>query len=76
MDTNTPPLSISKPAFLVDGSFQFQLSSSAGLVFTLQSSTNLSSWQSLQTFTNAGSLTSYTATNSGRPNTFYRVAVP
>ena len=76
MDTNTPPQFIGKPAFLANGNFQFQFSSSTGLVLTVQSSTNLSSWESLQTFTNASSPTSFIDTNSGWPMKFYRVAVP
>jgi hypothetical protein len=63
------------PVLLANGSFQFQLSGSTGLVFTVQSSADLSVWQSLQTFTNASFLTSFTDTNPGLTK-FYRVAVP
>lgn len=75
IDTNTPPQFTGKPVLLANGSFQFQLSGSTGLVFTVQSSTDLSTWQSLRTFTNGSSLTSFTDTNPG-PTRFYRVAVP
>jgi|SRR5665213_1021942 len=76
LDTNTPPKFTGNPAFLSNGSFQFQFTSSTGLVLTVQSSTNLSSWQSLQTFTNTTTLTSFTDTIPGRLKNFYRVAVP
>jgi hypothetical protein len=76
LDTNTPPQFIGKSKFLANGSFQLQFSSSTGLVFTVQSSTNLISWESLETLTNTSSLTSFADTNFARGQTFYRVLVP
>jgi CubicO group peptidase (beta-lactamase class C family) len=75
IDTNTAPRFMGTPVLLANGSFQFQLSGSTGLVFTVQSSADLSVWQSLQTLTNATFLTSFIDTNPG-PTKFYRVAVP
>lgn len=77
LDTNTPPQFTGKPVILANGSFQFQFSSgTTGLIFTVQSSTNLLDWESLQTFTNTTLQTSFTDTNFMRGQTFYRVAVP
>jgi hypothetical protein len=76
LDTNTPPKFTGKAAFLANGGFQFQFSSSTGLVLTVQSSTDLSSWKSLQTFTNTTTLTTFTDTAPGPLKTFYRVASP
>jgi CubicO group peptidase (beta-lactamase class C family) len=75
-DTNTPPQFTGKPSFLSDGSFQFQLSGNAGVVFTVQSSTDLSTWKSLKTLTNGSSPTVFTDTTPRQARTFYRVTVP
>jgi len=77
LDTNPPPKFTGKPGFLANnGGFQFQFSSSTGLVFTVESSTNLANWQPLRTFTNNATLTSFTDTAPGHLQTFYRVASP
>jgi len=77
LDTNTPPAFTGQPLILPNGNFQFQTLGSTGLILTVQFSTNLASWQSLQTFTNAITLTTFTDTNAtGRGAGFYRVVVP
>jgi len=77
LDTNTPPAFTGQPLILPNGNFQFQTLCSTGLILTVQFSTNLASWQSLQTFTNATTLTTFTDTNAtGRGAGFYRVVVP
>jgi beta-xylosidase len=51
--------------------------SSAGLVLTVESSSDLSNWHPLQTFTNTTTMNTFTDTNvSGRIQSFYRVVVP
>jgi N-acyl-D-amino-acid deacylase len=76
LDTNTPPRFTGKPGFLANGGFQFQFTSSTGLVLTVEASTDLSNWQPLRTFTNSATLTSFTDMVPGRLRTFYRVASP
>jgi Calx-beta domain len=76
LDTNTPPQFTGKPSFLGNGGFQFQFTSSTGLVLTVQTSTNLINWQPLQTFTNNATMTSFTDMVSHGFKTFYRVASP
>src|ERR1017187_6556255 len=74
LDTNTPPKFTGKPAFLSNGGFQFQFTSSMGVVLTVESSTNLLTWQPLRTFTNTATLTSFTDAVPERLGTFYRLA--
>ncbi len=77
LDTNMPPRFTGVPSFPPNGSFQAQLTCSPGLVLTVQYSTNLADWQTLQTFTNAAMVTAITDTNAtGRAKGFYRVVVP
>jgi CubicO group peptidase (beta-lactamase class C family) len=77
LDTNTPPKFTGQPVMQPNGNFQFQFTSSTGLVVTVEYSTNLSSWQPLQTFTNTTTVTTITDTNAtGRLKTFYRMVVP
>ena len=77
LDTNTPPKFNGQPVVLPNGNFQFQTLCSTGLILTVQYSTNLVNWQSLQTFTNASPITTITDTNAtGRVNSFYRVSIP
>jgi len=77
LDTNTPPTFTGQPVLLPNGNFQFQTLSSIGLIQTVQFSTNLTDWLSLQTFTNATVVTTFVDTNSnGHGARFYRLAVP
>jgi len=77
LDTNLPPAFTGQPVVLPNGNFQFQTLCSTGLIQTVQFSTNLTDWQSLQTFTNVTAITTFTDTNgSGRGASFYRVVVP
>ena len=77
LDTNLPPSLTGHPVILPNGNFQFQTLCGTGLVQTVQFSTNLMDWQSLQTFTNPTALTTFTDTNgTGRGTGFYRVVVP
>jgi CubicO group peptidase (beta-lactamase class C family) len=77
LDTNTPPKFIGSPLLLPGGAVQLQVQSSTGLVLTLQSSTNLVNWQTLQTITNASGTITLTDTNApGRNQSFYRAVVP
>jgi CubicO group peptidase (beta-lactamase class C family) len=77
LDTNTPPSFTGQLVLLPNGNFQFQTLCSTGLVLTVEYSTNLLTWQPLQTFTTATAVTTITDTNAtGRVNGFYRVVVP
>ena len=77
LDTNLPPIFVGTPVRLPNGDFQAQIQSAAGMIMTLQVSTNLFNWQALQTFTNtAGVTTVLDATAPGRARSFYRVVVP
>jgi CubicO group peptidase (beta-lactamase class C family) len=77
LDTNTPSSFTGQPVLLPNGNFQFQTLCSTGLVLTVEYSTNLLTWQPLQTFTTATAVTTITDTNAtGRVNGFYRVVVP
>jgi CubicO group peptidase (beta-lactamase class C family) len=77
LDTNSPPSFTGSPVRLPNGNFQFQTLCNTGLVMTVQSSTNLTDWQNIQTFTNATSLNTITDTNAnGRAQSFYRLVVP
>ncbi len=76
VDTNNPQF-IGRPSLLPNGRFQAQLMVATGLVVTVQYSTNLSTWQTLQSFTNAASPITITDTNAAqRTRTFYRAVVP
>jgi len=77
LDTNTPPKFIGPLAFLPNGDLQLQVQSGTGLLMTLESSTNLTNWQPLQTVTNASGTITLTETNAaGRDASFYRAVVP
>jgi hypothetical protein len=77
LDTNVPPQFVGLPAALPGGGFQAQISCGPGLLLTLERSTNLLDWESLQTFTNISQVTTITDTNIFRRSaSFYRVAVP
>ena len=76
-DTNPPPRFTGNPARLPNGSFQVEVASAAGMVMTLQFSTNLQTWEPLLTVTNTSGYASLTDTNApGRARSFYRLAVP
>jgi hypothetical protein len=77
VDTNTPPQFAGQPSFLPDGSFEFHVQSATGLILTVEYSTNLLSWQPLQTVTNGSGTMKVTDTNAlGRGQSFYRALVP
>ncbi len=76
-DTNTPPKFTGQPVLQPNGNFQFQFMSSAGLVITVEYSTDLANWKPLQTLTTTTTMNTFTDTNaSGRIQGFYRVVVP
>jgi CubicO group peptidase (beta-lactamase class C family) len=77
LDTNTSPNFTGTPVRLSNGNFQFQITSSPGVIMTVEYSTDLANWQPLQTFTNAAIVTTITDTNTnGFDQSFYRVVVP
>ena len=78
LDTNGPPSFVGAPTRLAGGNFQFQTLCNTGLVMTIQSSTNLSDWQNLQTFTNVSNITLFidTNVNDAVQGCFYRLVVP
>jgi CubicO group peptidase (beta-lactamase class C family) len=77
LDTNIAPSFTGSPVRLPNGNFQFQLQSSTGLVVTVETSTNLLDWKSLQTFTNNTGTIVLTDTNApASVRTFYRAMVP
>jgi hypothetical protein len=77
LDSNTPPSFIGLPSIQSDGSFRAQISSSKGLLVTVQFTTNLLSWLPLKTFTNTSGTISFVDPNArSRPAGFYRAVVP
>ena len=77
VDTSPAPQFVGRPSLLSNGSFQVQLTSGLGQVLTLEYSTNLLDWQTLQTFTNVSTTATITDTNAARRSrSFYRVTTP
>jgi CubicO group peptidase (beta-lactamase class C family) len=76
LDTNTLPQFTGRPGFLPNGGFHFQITGSTNLILTVQSSTNLTSWQSLQTFTNSSAITGFTDAAPSQFGSFYRIISP
>jgi len=76
LDTNGAPR-FTGSNNLQAGGFQTQISAAPGLIISLQLSTNLTSWQTLQTFTNQASLSTLTdPTANQRRVSFYRLVTP
>ena len=62
---------------LVNGVFRSQISSGTGMIISLQDSTDLIHWQTLQTVTNVSGVFTLTDTNAAHwPNAFYRAVIP
>jgi WD40 repeat protein len=65
------PASLGEPS-LTDGTFRFQLTGAAGTTYTVQKSTNLSTWSNLGTFTAPATVTD----PAGIDPTYYRAILP
>jgi CubicO group peptidase (beta-lactamase class C family) len=77
VNTNAPPQFISQPSILHGGGFNAQINAPTGLVLTVEFSTNLVSWQALQTITNLSGIISVIDTNAAkRGASFYRLSAP
>jgi CubicO group peptidase (beta-lactamase class C family) len=77
LDTNSAPAFTGSSVRLPNGNLQFQTLCATGLVMTVHYSTNLTDWQTLQTFTNLTPVTTITDTNANnRSRSFYRLSVP
>jgi hypothetical protein len=75
--TNTPPPFLSAPLLNRSGVFSAQVAAAPGLIVSLQVSTNLMEWQTLQTFTNtANAYTVKDPTAIQRPVSYYRLVNP
>jgi hypothetical protein len=62
---------------VTNGVFQFLLQGSTGVVYTIETSTNLVNWSPLQTFSNVNGAVQFTDTNWGAfPQRFYRITAP
>lgn len=77
VDTNAPPRFTGTPVLQPGGLFNAQVAAAPGMILSLQVSTNLTSWQTLQTFTNASNPTtiSDSAANQRRAS-YYRLVNP
>jgi plastocyanin len=67
------PVVISNPAYVSAGTFRFSYSTTIGLNYLPQVSTNLLSWTSLATNTATANPETFTDTNAGRKAGFYRI---
>lgn len=77
VDTNTAPRFIGAPTLQPGGVFSAQVAAAAGMIVSLQVSTNLLDWQTLQTFTNAADPSTLTDTTaSQRRASYYRLVNP
>ncbi len=72
----TPPQPVLTSLPSGPGQFQFQIQGTPGYIHTLQTSTNLVTWESVQSWTPLSTPTMLTDTNAGLfPKRFYRVSV-
>jgi len=77
LDTNTAPRFTGAPVLQPGGAFSAQVAAAPGLILSLQVSTNLTTWQTLQTFTNASNPSTITdSTANQRRASYYRLINP
>jgi len=76
LDTRIPPRFTGQPGFLPNGDFHFQFTGSTNLILTVQASTNLATWESLQTFTNVAAVSGFTDATPTHIHPFYRIVSP
>jgi len=75
--SSSPNIMLSQPVQGLDGLFRFNIVSSTGLVARIESATNLASWSTLRTITNASGADLFTDTTSTNfPSRFYRAVSP
>jgi plastocyanin len=67
------PVVTGTPAFVSAGTFQFSYSTTIGLTYLVQVSTNMLSWTSLATNTATANPETFTDNNAGKSAAFYRV---
>ena len=68
------PITLSDPAWLGGGVFQFQISGPPGVVLEVLQSTDLASWTHLDYVTNITGTVTYTDSTATSSRRFYRVA--
>ena len=68
------PITLSDPAWLGGGIFQFQISGPPGVVLEVLQSTDLVSWTHFDTVTNITGTVTYTDSTATPSRRFYRVA--
>jgi CubicO group peptidase (beta-lactamase class C family) len=72
-----PPQFVGAPTLLAGGGLRSQISAPLNVAMTVQVSTNLSTWQYLETVTNTSGVISIMDANAlHRPASFYRLAIP
>jgi len=77
VDTNTAPRFIGTPVLQASGVFSAQMAAAPGMIVSLQVSTNLTFWQTLQTFTNMTNPSTITdSTANQRRASYYRLVNP
>jgi CubicO group peptidase (beta-lactamase class C family) len=77
VDTNTAPRFTGTPVLQAGGVFSAQVAAAPGMILSLQVSTNLIHWQTLQTFTNAANPATVTdPTANQRQASYYRLVNP
>jgi len=77
VDTNAAPRFIGKPVLQPGGIFNAQFAAAAGMILSLQVSTNLTAWQTLKTFTNMVDPSTVTdSTANTRRFSYYRLVNP
>jgi plastocyanin len=69
------PIVAGSPAFVSAGTFQFSYSTTVGLSYLVQVSTNLLNWTSLATNTATANPETFTDSNAGTNAAFYRVGL-
>jgi plastocyanin len=69
------PVVTGTPAFVATGTFQFSYSTSIGLSYLVQASSNLLNWTALATNTATASPETFTDRNAGGNAAFYRVVL-
>jgi N-acyl-D-amino-acid deacylase len=77
VDSNAAPRFIGTPALEAGGIFSAQVAAAPGTILELQVSTNLTAWQTLQTFTNQTNPSTLTDSTAGqRQTSYYRLVNP
>ncbi|HEX3718625.1 MAG TPA: serine hydrolase [Verrucomicrobiae bacterium] len=77
IDTNAPPQFNGRPVLEPGGGFSLPINAAPGLILSLQVSSNLTTWQTIQTFTNlTNPSTVIDSTADQRQTSFYRLVNP